>query len=580
MKAPLPMEDYLEGAGTTEAREAMDGWLQADPARAEEALAQQRVDRLLASLLRPAAARARLADSIQAALSAAPVEAVQASILAEFPANQQVRSRWRPAFVWAAAACLLLGGLAGWWGWSRPTPAATEYASVRELAGSAWLVRDGATRPLSRGAALRPGDAVETAPDGRALLQFAEGASLDLAGAGRLESRAQTPAHFALHRGSLRAQVQPRPGQPLWRIETPQAVIEVVGTRFHIHVLSEATRIAVDDGEVRLRHRDDDRIVPLTAGQFAIVAPGMELLARPITPARAGLAEAPPALLRDKFLWPFAADSPWNRPLGRNARYQPIRTPGIDLAAELRGGRQLRLVLRELLRAPAQQIVVDGRPAGSVRMLPGLPLPPAPGAIISFVDPATGAITELLQPRWLADGRLEARGVARSSARGPGFLDDGSALTASGASALGGVLRSGELSHGLRHALALNIPRSALGGPAVWPARPGLNAPRGSGNLALGSLLALPPDLDLATLGLGTSGPAYELARALQDYGAYVADCSLPGVRLAVAGNVPPDLEQTLIRLLPHLQVVTNHTPETPGGGGDPRRPAAPPLDS
>jgi hypothetical protein len=107
----------------------------------------------------------------------------------------------------------------------------------------------------------------------------------------------------------------------------------------------------------------------------------------------------------------------------------------------------------------------------------------------------------------------------------------------------------------------------------------------------MGSLLAIPPTVDITTLGI-TDPQALEVARALQDYGVYIVD----------TGGIPPD--QIVIRIDPQaaaeiasrasfeaglslalrkLQVVTNShanglAPNTPGGGGAPRRPPAPPF--
>ncbi|MDH3718513.1 MAG: hypothetical protein OES79_10380, partial [Planctomycetota bacterium] len=33
---------------------------------------------------------------------------------------------------------------------------------------------------------------------------------------------------------------------------------------------------------------------------------------------------------RDPALWPFASDSPWNHPLGSDAQYAHIDSPGVD----------------------------------------------------------------------------------------------------------------------------------------------------------------------------------------------------------------------------------------------------------
>jgi hypothetical protein len=102
-----------------------------------------------------------------------------------------------------------------------------------------------------------------------------------------------------------------------------------------------------------------------------------------------------------------------------------------------------------------------------------------------------------------------------------------------------------------------------------------------TGNLQPGALLALPPSVDIARLGLSASG--CELAHALQDYGVYLTQIGgEPFSLFAEDGGLPPaaELDAALNRLLPLLQMVTNNTPETSGGGGAPRRPPAPMIPS
>jgi hypothetical protein len=93
----------------------------------------------------------------------------------------------------------------------------------------------------------------------------------------------------------------------------------------------------------------------------------------------------------------------------------------------------------------------------------------------------------------------------------------------------------------------------------------------------VGSLLAIPPDVDVTEL-VGASGPAYEVARAMQDFGVYVTGAGdAPFVLLADRGGLP-EADVWLTTLVPLLQRVSNHAPDAPGGGGTPRREGAPPL--
>jgi hypothetical protein len=97
---------------------------------------------------------------------------------------------------------------------------------------------------------------------------------------------------------------------------------------------------------------------------------------------------------------------------------------------------------------------------------------------------------------------------------------------------IAGIIRAGELEKGIRHALSLFALHAGLnrhagnGQPFVWPARHmpidlrKLEYMGTTGNVCYGTRLAIPRDVDLASLGV--SGAALEIARALQTYGAFV----------------------------------------------------------
>ncbi|MBX3025239.1 hypothetical protein KF840_10040 [bacterium] len=147
-----------------------------------------------------------------------------------------------------------------------------------------------------------------------------------------------------------------------------------------------------------------------------------------------------------------------------------------------------------------------------------------------------------------------------------------------------GLIRAGEIAAGrIPHALALQVPPSLLKRQAVWPAYAFDRDSGYSGALPMGALLAIPPDVDVERLGLSRAGRV--IARALQDYGAYVVDRGGRGITvLAELGD--PDIQwdargggpaswQDLATLRDHLRWVTNNGPASRGGGGTPRRPLA-----
>jgi hypothetical protein len=172
---------------------------------------------------------------------------------------------------------------------------------------------------------------------------------------------------------------------------------------------------------------------------------------------------------------------------------------------------------------------------------------------------------------------------ARFDLRGPGIGTTpgvNAGTRAYGGSALGGLIRRWELEEGqIRHVLALTLTNAQLKSGYVWPATSqDTGGPAYGGLVPMGSLVAIPSDVDLGSLGLSASGMV--VARALQDYGAYVVDRGG-----AFALYAEPEAEDMLggIRAdLPaireQLTLVLNNGPNSVGGGGTPRQPMAPSL--
>jgi hypothetical protein len=153
------------------------------------------------------------------------------------------------------------------------------------------------------------------------------------------------------------------------------------------------------------------------------------------------------------------------------------------------------------------------------------------------------------------------------------------------ASGMGGVLRAWELRAGrIRHALTFSLPYARLKHGPVWPSsREDYWGFRDyQGHVPIGTLIAIPPGLDVAALGLSASGRA--LARALQDFGAYCDDSvGTDGIEISAEGaseEMPQlaDARRDFPVIHRYLRAVTNNTRVNPGGGGVPRAQAAPGL--
>jgi hypothetical protein len=183
---------------------------------------------------------------------------------------------------------------------------------------------------------------------------------------------------------------------------------------------------------------------------------------------------------------------------------------------------------------------------------------------------------------------------------------------------LGGTIRLGEMrpgGSGPHHALKINLfakmeyaDCSATVPCFRWPAYTadsGATTNYGSihnnPNVKMGSLLALPPSVNINNIGL-LSEPGRQLAWTLQNYGAYVVDSMGAGFGLSAEagyhGSKPDEFfadytmdmharvghgensnwSHDLQIIRPLLQVVNNNGPTSVGGGGTPRQPLAPPF--
>ena len=106
----------------------------------------------------------------------------------------------------------------------------------------------------------------------------------------------------------------------------------------------------------------------------------------------------------------------------------------------------------------------------------------------------------------------------------------------------------------------------------VWPAtaEDGDASRSYRGSVHMGSLLAIPPDVDVTRLGLSREGLL--LAHALQDYGGYVvdrSDCFCLYAEPTLDGTAAlKSMRRDLSTLRTYLRVVANNTPSTVGGGG------------
>ena len=254
---------------------------------------------------------------------------------------------------------------------------------------------------------------------------------------------------------------------------------------------------------------------------------------------------------RDPLTWPFTRDSIWNLPIGADAVYVPAhiqKATAAGMTADVD-------VLILTPSAPDTPVYYNGDAWDKVPgrcdvqggVLFNAPIP------TDFVVPGNGGgnphgttpnyATAILA----ADGHTLYQGqpFARCSAGGNATImwsQDSEDLYGTGfsgahggsmLSSIGGTIRLGELVSGgaIRHAMKLNMDSVNFyngSGGYRWPATTADSGYKDfyTGSIPevrMGSLLALPKATDVDNMGLETE-PAKILARAFQDYGAYIAD--------------------------------------------------------
>ena len=284
-------------------------------------------------------------------------------------------------------------------------------------------------------------------------------------------------------------------------------------------------------------------------------------------------------------LQPFAADSPWNTPIGSRVRFAAAGSPSTqeltaeDGSEEINSTTWSHPIFQASESDPLQEVDLESGQRLRYR-IPQYAVP-ADGedAHLHVIEPQGRYVHEAWGMRRTGSSTWFARHVVVVDLYGDGISGGARAY---GGSAIGGLIRRHEVDEGvIPHALALAVPRSDLRSGPVWPATLEDDGSVGTykGDLPMGALVAIPPDVDLESLDLNDD--ALAIARALQDYGAYVVDSSAQFTLYAEPGADEQRLDdgrKELDVLRRHLRVVENNTQEQPGGSGVKRRQSALPL--
>lgn len=337
---------------------------------------------------------------------------------------------------------------------------------------------------------------------------------------------------------------------------------------------------------------------------------------------------------RDPLLWPFAATSIWNTPIGSNAKFVEARlekpVEGIITVDEDLIVLTPEAPLLEVYESDAKWDRTKDRCVKTGNLIGKYPIPAdfvvspktwdgiVPNSGIAILMPDKKTIVQGQPYSYCPENGYAT--LLRMTKYETTIYDDGTygAHGGSKLSAIGGTLRNHELtptSGPIRHALKINIcgaKNMYYDGETKGFRWPAISSDDYAGKkyatlrktpivkeCRMGALMAIPATVKLDTLHFETM-PARTLAQAFQDYGAYVADDSGWDVfaietEWSPKGRFTDEFKKNwgygfvvfkdstpwsrdISKIFSALHIVDNNTPETIGGGGERRAPLAPPF--
>jgi len=302
---------------------------------------------------------------------------------------------------------------------------------------------------------------------------------------------------------------------------------------------------------------------------------------------------------RDAAYWPFSIESPWNMPLGDEAELVEIDSPGFDPSkgAGINCAKWSHPIFIATENDPKRIITQKDNPGNKVTIrIPQEAMPDGESdGHMHIIDETHTYVVETWVCKQQEEGNYIANALVVNQLKDDGVYKGWHGTRAYGGSAIAGLIRKGELINGIPHALALatNGPAMNMNAPDgkhwVWPASSCDGDYKTSygteGNLFMGSLLAIPLDVNLDDIkvnGKPLSLQAYNVAYALQHYGGYIVDRADANLVFyaepAAQDALPPDFWKELSEITKYLKLVNNNTPQTVGGPGERVEKLAPPF--
>lgn len=303
---------------------------------------------------------------------------------------------------------------------------------------------------------------------------------------------------------------------------------------------------------------------------------------------------------KDLFVNPFNKDSAHHRPIGTGAQYASDSDP-TTIALRRAGFNNINSdngwglnIYRATASDPVKTVTNAGPYNGGIfpvtLHIPGnVQNGNVADSVVVIYDEPTKTAHEFFYWRW-NNGKPTAAIHRVYSATSKGHTQPGGAIvgtSASGMSTAFGILRGAEFNTPgikIQHALQMAVDARGscgmmLGQKIVWPAssKDGFCSKAGNctGPLSYGSLLAIPPGVNVTKLGL--SEPGARLAQALKEYGVYVVDnsqCPIMRADQYLNNSVRSKLITDMRKLYPLLRQIKNNVPgQIASGGGTPLAP-------
>ncbi len=300
---------------------------------------------------------------------------------------------------------------------------------------------------------------------------------------------------------------------------------------------------------------------------------------------------------RKAWEWPCSAESYWNLPFGSGAQYSSKSDPRV---ASLNKHNRLGLNTVSwgvaVYKGETSHPDITLKPSTSyssyvwngknviVKGPAGMQLPYAAGKTYDLDDGFINIIQPDDQTNYETSFAEKPASNATTIKTGPVFKWDirGSCRADNGFNGgymagptMAGMIRKWEMegNNEVRHALLVGVCTDQLKKGYIWPATFEDNfASSYSGAIPIGTMFAIPPSVDIESLGLNQYGK--KIGYALQRYGMIVSlqGCGpvMVGEPALEGGGIASAIRSDLSKLLKQTVVVTNTTQSTPKGGGTP----------